>query len=75
MVVFKISADKGVSGWGEPVVEGPARTVETAVHELETLLIGADPHNMEDLWQKCTQQNKDVFSCQSVAQIDPDQVA
>lgn len=30
---LKIETDEGVVGWGEPVIEGRARTVEAAVHE------------------------------------------
>ena len=29
---LKIETDEGVVGWGEPVIEGRARTVEAAVH-------------------------------------------
>ena len=47
---LKISTDEGICGWGEPIVEGRARTVETAVHELEPLLIGANPLAIEALW-------------------------
>src|SRR5258708_2754430 len=48
---LKISTDDGISGWGEPVVEGRAATVETAVQEMGDYLIGKDPSNIEDLWQ------------------------
>lgn len=48
---LKISTDEGVCGWGEPVLEGRAETVKTAVQELEELLIGKDPRKIEDLWQ------------------------
>lgn len=47
----KIETDEGVSGWGEPVVEGRAHTVRAAVEELSDLLIGRDPARIEDLWQ------------------------
>ncbi|APL61921.1 hypothetical protein LL12F53_29160 [Escherichia coli] len=40
---LKIETDEGVVGWGEPVIEGRARTVEAAVHELGDYLIGQDP--------------------------------
>ena len=30
---LKIETDEGISGWGEPVIEGRARTVEAAVQE------------------------------------------
>ncbi|MEG3133119.1 galactonate dehydratase [Rouxiella sp. T17] len=48
---LKVETDEGVVGWGEPVVEGKARTVETAVHELSQYLIGQDPARINDLWQ------------------------
>ena len=48
---LKISTDAGISGWGEPVVEGRASTVYAAVEELSSYLIGADPMRIEDLWQ------------------------
>ena len=48
---LKIETDEGVVGWGEPVIEGRARTVEAAVHELGEYLIGADPARINDLWQ------------------------
>lgn len=40
---LKIETDEGITGWGEPVVEGRARTVETAVNEFRPILIGAEP--------------------------------
>jgi galactonate dehydratase len=48
---LKIETDEGISGWGEPVVEGRAQTVEAAVHELSDYLIGKDPSRINDLWQ------------------------
>lgn len=48
---LKIETDEGVVGWGEPVIEGRARTVEAAVHELSDYLIGQDPSRINDLWQ------------------------
>ncbi len=50
-MLLKIETDEGVFGWGEPVIEGRARTVETAVRELEPYLIGQDPARINDLWQ------------------------
>jgi galactonate dehydratase len=47
---LKIETDEGVTGWGEPVIEGRARTVEAAVHEMSDLLIGRDPARINDLW-------------------------
>ena len=48
---LKIETDAGISGWGEPVIEGRAATVEAAVHELGDYLIGQDPSRINDLWQ------------------------
>ncbi len=48
---LKIETDEGVVGWGEPVLEGRARTVEAAVHELSEYLVGQDPARINDLWQ------------------------
>ncbi|UUX58723.1 galactonate dehydratase [Glutamicibacter halophytocola] len=47
---LKIETDEGVTGWGEPVLEGRASTVAAAVEELSDYLIGQDPRNIEDLW-------------------------
>ena len=48
---LKVSTDEGLVGWGEPIVEGRARTVAMAIKEFEPVLIGADPMRIEDLWQ------------------------
>ncbi|MDT0447134.1 galactonate dehydratase [Streptomyces johnsoniae] len=50
----RLETDEGVVGWGEPVVEGRAATVRTAVHELAEFLIGRDPMRIEDHWQVMT---------------------
>ncbi|WP_138417072.1 galactonate dehydratase [Sinomonas gamaensis] len=47
---LKIETDEGVTGWGEPVVEGRAATVAAAVEELSDYVVGQDPRNIEDLW-------------------------
>ncbi len=47
---LKIETDEGIVGWGEPVIEGRAATVKTAVDELMENLIGKDPCNIEDHW-------------------------
>jgi galactonate dehydratase len=50
---LKIETDEGLVGWGEPVIEGRADTVRTAVDEfMNTNIIGKDPQNIEDLWQE-----------------------
>src|SRR5215212_6586689 len=48
---LKITTSDGLVGWGEPVVEGRADTVRTAVEELSEYLIGQNSNNIEDLWQ------------------------
>jgi galactonate dehydratase len=48
---LKIETDEGVVGWGEPVIEGKAHTVQTAVEELMDFLLGKDPLRIEDHWQ------------------------
>jgi len=47
---LKIQTDADITGWGEPVIEGKAATVKTAVDELMEYLIGKDPCNIEDHW-------------------------
>ncbi|QEH42466.1 galactonate dehydratase [Chitinophaga sp. XS-30] len=47
---LKITTDEGIIGWGEPVIEGKAATVKTAVDELMEYLIGKDPMHIEDHW-------------------------
>ncbi|MEV7694037.1 galactonate dehydratase [Microbacterium sp. NPDC089189] len=50
----RVETDSGIVGWGEPVVEGRAETVRTAVEQLSELLIGADPLRIQDHWQVMT---------------------
>src|SRR6476620_7039468 len=47
---LKITTDEGITGWGEPVIEGKAATVKVAVDEMMESLIGKDPMNIEDHW-------------------------
>jgi galactonate dehydratase len=47
---LRIETDAGITGWGEPVLEGRAHTVATAVEELADYLIGKDPALIEDHW-------------------------
>ncbi|ENA34394.1 MULTISPECIES: galactonate dehydratase [Pseudomonas] len=47
---LKIETDEGITGWGEPVLEGRAHSVAAAVEELADYLIGKDPRNIEDHW-------------------------
>jgi galactonate dehydratase len=48
---LKMHTDEGVSGWGEPIVEGWSHTVAAAVEEIGRYLIGQDPRRIEHHWQ------------------------
>lgn len=48
---IKITTKNGLSGWGEPVVEGRAATVKTAIEEMLSFLIGHPANKIEDFWQ------------------------
>ncbi|WP_085522498.1 galactonate dehydratase [Tuberibacillus sp. Marseille-P3662] len=48
---LKIETDEGITGWGEPIVEGRAHTVKACVDELMDYLIGKDPRYIEDHFQ------------------------
>ncbi|GAA3097645.1 galactonate dehydratase [Kribbella aluminosa] len=48
---LRIDTDEGISGWGEPIVEGRAEAVQGAVAALMEYLVGADPLRVEEHWQ------------------------
>ena len=48
---LRIDTDEGITGWGEPIVEGRAHTVATAVDEMADYLVGEDPLRIEEHWQ------------------------
>jgi len=48
---LKVHTDAGIVGLGEPVVEGRAATVQTAIREIEPYLIGKDPRHITHHWQ------------------------
>jgi len=48
---LRLETDGGLCGWGEPIVEGRASTVATAVGELLEHVVGRDPRDVEDLFQ------------------------
>ncbi|MFB6723800.1 galactonate dehydratase [Kribbella sp. NPDC056345] len=50
----RIETSDGVVGWGEPVVEGRAEVVRTAIDVLSEYLIGQDPLQIERHWQILT---------------------
>ncbi len=47
---LKIETDEGIVGWGEPVIEGRANSVQTMIDELSDYLIGEDPLQINKLW-------------------------
>ncbi|RFU82645.1 galactonate dehydratase [Streptomyces triticagri] len=50
----RVETDEGLVGWGEPVVEGRAEVVRTAVEVLSEYLVGQDPARIQDHWQVMT---------------------
>ena len=46
----EIETDENISGWGEPVLEGRANTVNACVQELSSYLIDKNPFDIEDIW-------------------------
>jgi len=50
-IFLKIHTDAGVVGLGEPLLEGRALTIQTAIKEVEPYLIGKDPRNVVQHWQ------------------------
>jgi galactonate dehydratase len=50
----RVATDEGLVGWGEPVVEGRAEVVRSAVDVLAEYLIGEDPLRIEQHWQVLT---------------------
>jgi galactonate dehydratase len=48
---LKVHTDAGIVGLGEPIIEGRAETVATAVKEIEPYLKGKDPRRVAHHWQ------------------------
>ena len=48
---LKLETDEGICGWGEPVIEGKASTVEACVREMMPYVTGRDPREIEDIFQ------------------------
>ncbi|BDZ41956.1 galactonate dehydratase [Paraoerskovia sediminicola] len=46
-----VDTDAGITGYGEPVVEGQSRVVEAAVQHFAEYLVGKDPLEIERHWQ------------------------
>jgi galactonate dehydratase len=47
----RVESDDGAAGWGEASLEGHAEAVDGAFAALRDRFIGADPANIEDIWQ------------------------
>jgi galactonate dehydratase len=47
----RVESDDGAIGWGEASLEGWAEAVDGAFEALRDRFIGADPFNIEDIWQ------------------------
>lgn len=48
---LEVETDEGITGWGEPIVEGRATVVKAAVEDFSHYLIGKNPLFIEDHWQ------------------------
>lgn len=48
---IKMYTNKDIVGYGEPIVEGHARSVESEIKNIEEYLIGKDPRQIEHHWQ------------------------
>ncbi|HAI10981.1 MAG TPA: galactonate dehydratase [Phycisphaerales bacterium] len=46
-----VHTDKGITGIGEATIEFSELAVQAAVHELERMLVGRDPHDIELFWR------------------------
>ncbi|WP_158560433.1 mandelate racemase/muconate lactonizing enzyme family protein [Paenibacillus contaminans] len=55
----KVRTDEGIEGIGEGTLNGFAKTVEAAVHELKHLVIGMDPFDVETIGLRLF---RDVYS-------------
>lgn len=52
-VFVKVETDSGLHGWGEATLEYKELTVQAAIHDLESYLIGKDPYNIEAFRHDC----------------------
>jgi galactonate dehydratase len=48
---LKVHTDAGITGLGEPLLEGRARTIATAISEIEPYLVGKDARRVVHHWQ------------------------
>lgn len=52
LVMVKIDTDKGVSGMSETVMKRKTRTIAQSIQELKSYLVGKDPTEIENHWEK-----------------------
>jgi galactonate dehydratase len=50
-VFVKLETNQGVVGWGEGTLEGKAGAVIACINDFHDFLIGADPMQVEHIWQ------------------------
>src|ERR1700730_2233972 len=50
-VFVKLETNQGLIGWGEGTLEGKAGAVMACVNDFRDFLIGADPMQVEHIWQ------------------------
>ena len=50
-IFLKVHTDAGIVGLGEPLLEGRARTIATAIEEIAPYLVGKDPRQVVHHWQ------------------------
>jgi galactonate dehydratase len=50
-IFLKIHTNAGIVGLGEPLLEGRALTIQTAISEIEPYLVGKDPRAVAHHWQ------------------------
>lgn len=50
-VFVKLETNQGLVGWGEGTLEGKAAAVMACVEDFKEFLIGADPMQVEHIWQ------------------------
>ena len=50
-IFLRVHTDAGVVGLGEPLLEGRALTIQSAIKEIEPYLIGKDPRQVQHHWQ------------------------
>ena len=50
-VFVKLETNQGLIGWGEGTLEGKASAVMACINDFKDFLVGADPMQVEHIWQ------------------------